>query len=54
MLIVGQHGTPLQIIDLGETSIDEGTFDEYIDELRESYVAEKVCRGAIDMHKSPF
>lgn len=35
------HGTPLQIIDLGETEIDEETFNEYIEEMKESYTADK-------------
>ncbi|KAI0051384.1 DUF862-domain-containing protein [Auriscalpium vulgare] len=35
------HGRPLQIIDMGETEIDEGTFDEYILEMREHYTADK-------------
>ncbi|KIY45654.1 DUF862-domain-containing protein [Fistulina hepatica ATCC 64428] len=35
------HGTPLQILDMGETGIDEETFHEYIEEVREHYTAEK-------------
>ncbi|KAF5360784.1 hypothetical protein D9756_004593 [Leucocoprinus leucothites] len=35
------HGQPLQIIDMGETGIDEETFSEYIDEMREHYTADK-------------
>lgn len=35
-------GRPLEIHDLGETEIDEGTYWEYIDEMRGHYTAEKV------------
>ncbi|KAF9019182.1 DUF862-domain-containing protein [Hymenopellis radicata] len=35
------HGSPLQIVDLGETAIDQETFLEYIEELREHYTADK-------------
>lgn len=35
------HGQPMQIIDMGETHIDEGTFNEYISGLAEIYSAEK-------------
>ena len=38
-----QHGRPLQIVDMGETSIDEDTFMEYIEEMRDHYTADKVC-----------
>lgn len=41
-----QHGTPLEVCDLGETEIDEATFNEYIDELRDQYTAEKVRAAA--------
>lgn len=27
---------------MGETAIDEATFDEYLDEMREHYTADKV------------
>lgn len=37
-----KHGAPLQILDMGRTSIDENTFDDYITELREHYTADKV------------
>lgn len=37
-----QHGQPLQIIDMGETAIDEETFNEYLEEMREHYTADKV------------
>ncbi|KAG9119258.1 hypothetical protein FRC07_005783, partial [Ceratobasidium sp. 392] len=36
-----QHGQPLQIIDFGETAIDEDTFNEYLTEIREHYTADK-------------
>ncbi|KAJ3777931.1 PPPDE putative peptidase domain-containing protein [Lentinula raphanica] len=35
------HGNPLHIVDLGTTSIDEETFNEYLDEMREHYTADK-------------
>ncbi|THV03884.1 DUF862-domain-containing protein [Dendrothele bispora CBS 962.96] len=34
------HGQPLQIVDLGETSIDEDTFNEYLDDIKSQYTAE--------------
>ena len=37
-----QLGAPLQIIDLGETAIDEETFDDYLHDIRQHYTAEKV------------
>ena len=37
-----QHGAPLEILDMGETSLDEDTFDEYLSELKEHYTADKV------------
>ncbi|KAG9102103.1 hypothetical protein FRC06_002319 [Ceratobasidium sp. 370] len=36
------HGQPLQMIDFGETAIDEDTFNEYLSEIREHYTADKV------------
>ncbi|KAJ3574479.1 hypothetical protein NP233_g1745 [Leucocoprinus birnbaumii] len=36
------HGQPLQVIDMGETGIDEETFQEYLDSMREHYTADKV------------
>ena len=39
----GQHGQPLQIIDMGETALDEELFEEYLTEMREHYTADKVC-----------
>ena len=39
-----QHGRPLQIVDVGETAIDRETFDEYLQEMRVLYTADKVSR----------
>ncbi|KII86619.1 hypothetical protein PLICRDRAFT_113667 [Plicaturopsis crispa FD-325 SS-3] len=35
------HGAPLQVVDMGETALDEETFDEYLNEMREHYTADK-------------
>ncbi|GJE88311.1 PPPDE putative peptidase domain-containing protein [Phanerochaete sordida] len=35
------HGTPLHVIDMGETAIDEETFEDYLNEMREHYTADK-------------
>ncbi|KAF9219270.1 DUF862-domain-containing protein [Gyrodon lividus] len=35
------HGSPLRIIDIGETAIDEETFEEYLNQMRENYTADK-------------
>ncbi|KAJ7147552.1 PPPDE putative peptidase domain-containing protein [Mycena crocata] len=35
------HGQPLQVVDLGETEIDESTWEEYLEEMREHYTADK-------------
>ncbi|KAJ1303148.1 hypothetical protein OPQ81_011349 [Rhizoctonia solani] len=35
------HGQPLQIIDFGETAIDEETFNDYLNEISEHYTADK-------------
>ncbi|KAI0688322.1 DUF862-domain-containing protein [Cytidiella melzeri] len=35
------HGQPLQVVDMGETAIDEATFHEFLDEMREHYTADK-------------
>ncbi|KDQ25439.1 hypothetical protein PLEOSDRAFT_1057725 [Pleurotus ostreatus PC15] len=35
------HGTPLRVIDMGETSLDEATWNEYLDDMREHYTADK-------------
>jgi hypothetical protein len=43
------HGQPLQIFDLGETGIDQDTFNEYLEEMREQYTADKV-RCAMTLH----
>ncbi|KAH9047716.1 DUF862-domain-containing protein [Lactarius hengduanensis] len=37
------HGQPLQILDMGETALDEEVFEEYLGEMREHYTADKVC-----------
>ena len=34
----------MQVLDMGETSIDEETFLEYLEEMRSHYTADKVCR----------
>lgn len=39
---VKQHGSSLQINDMGETAIDEETFEEYLTIMRETYTANKV------------
>ncbi|KAI8986183.1 DUF862-domain-containing protein [Trametes punicea] len=38
---MSHHGRPLHIIDVGETSIDEETFNEYLAEMRNHYTADK-------------
>ena len=43
----GQHGQPQQILDMGETALDEEVFEEYLTEMREHYTADKVCRKAL-------
>ncbi|KAF9778668.1 PPPDE putative peptidase domain-containing protein [Thelephora terrestris] len=35
------HGQPLQVLDMGETALDEDTFDEYLVEMMNHYTAEK-------------
>ncbi|KDR82390.1 hypothetical protein GALMADRAFT_237672 [Galerina marginata CBS 339.88] len=35
------HGQPLQVVDLGETAIDEETFNDYLQEIREHYTTDK-------------
>ncbi|KAF9046669.1 PPPDE putative peptidase domain-containing protein [Panaeolus papilionaceus] len=35
------HGQPLQVIDMGETALDEETFTEYLAEMRQHYTADK-------------
>ncbi|KAG7088268.1 hypothetical protein E1B28_012282 [Marasmius oreades] len=35
------HGSPVQIVDLGTTDIDQDTFNEYLAEIKEHYTAEK-------------
>jgi hypothetical protein len=41
-LTFGQHGQPASILDMGETAIDEQIFEEYLEEMREHYTADKV------------
>ncbi|KAL1950630.1 hypothetical protein VTO73DRAFT_5754 [Trametes versicolor] len=38
---MSHHGRPLQIVDMGETAIDEETFNEYLEEMRQHYTADK-------------
>ncbi|CDO71680.1 hypothetical protein BN946_scf184915.g24 [Trametes cinnabarina] len=38
---MSHHGKPLHIIDMGETAIDEETFNEYLAEMRNHYTADK-------------
>ncbi|KAF8583356.1 DUF862-domain-containing protein [Ramaria rubella] len=35
------HGTPIHVIDIGETAIDQETFEQYLSEIREHYTADK-------------
>lgn len=35
------HGSPLQEIDMGETALDQETFNDYIQDLRSHYTADK-------------
>ncbi|PCH40280.1 DUF862-domain-containing protein [Wolfiporia cocos MD-104 SS10] len=35
------HGKPLQIVDMGETALDQDTFNEYLTEMRQHYTADK-------------
>ncbi|CAA7269060.1 unnamed protein product [Cyclocybe aegerita] len=42
------HGQPLQVFDMGETSLDEDTFNEYLQEMRDHYTADKVSTSFID------
>ena len=34
----------MQIINMGETALDEDTFNEYLEEMKEHYTADKVSR----------
>ena len=36
-----QHGRPMQILDMGETAIDQETFEEYLAEISDLYTADK-------------
>jgi len=42
------HGQPLQVVDLGETALDQETWEEYLEEMREHYTADKVRSGALN------
>lgn len=42
LIAVLQNEELVQIIDMGETAIDEETFDEYLDQMRDRYTADKV------------
>jgi hypothetical protein len=42
-LTYSQHGQPQQILDMGETALDEQIFEEYLAEMRGHYTADKVC-----------
>ena len=35
----------MQIVDMGETALDEETFQQYIAEIREHYTADKVSKS---------
>ncbi|KAI5122453.1 hypothetical protein M0805_008764 [Coniferiporia weirii] len=35
------HGRPLQVVDMGETAIDEDTFNDYLQEMNAVYTADK-------------
>ncbi|KAH9002673.1 DUF862-domain-containing protein [Lactarius hatsudake] len=37
------HGQPLQVLDMGETALDEEVFEEYLAEMKDHYTADKVC-----------
>ncbi|KIK57138.1 hypothetical protein GYMLUDRAFT_75661 [Collybiopsis luxurians FD-317 M1] len=48
------HGTPLRIVDIGTTDIDEETFNEYLAEMREHYTADKVRSINNSLFPSPY
>ncbi|KAH8114642.1 DUF862-domain-containing protein [Phellopilus nigrolimitatus] len=35
------HGKPLQVVDMGETAIDEDTFNDYLQEMNDVYTVDK-------------
>ena len=37
-----QHGSPIWIVDMGGTAIDEDTFNDYLAAMREQYIAVEV------------
>lgn len=41
-MMVEQHGPPLHKLPMGDTQLDEETFNEYLDGLRDHYRADKV------------
>ncbi|KAI0279227.1 PUL domain-containing protein [Russula aff. rugulosa BPL654] len=47
------HGQPLQVIDMGETALDEEIFEEYLAEMRDHYTADKVHLPS-DFLSTPF
>ncbi|KAJ3516963.1 hypothetical protein NLJ89_g788 [Agrocybe chaxingu] len=42
------HGQPLQILDMGETSLGEDIFNEYLQEMTDHYTADKVSSSFVD------
>ncbi|KAK7048237.1 PPPDE putative peptidase domain-containing protein [Favolaschia claudopus] len=39
------HGQPLQVVPLGETAIDEATWEEYLQDLKDHYTARRSVRS---------
>lgn len=37
-----KHGQPVQVLDMGETALDQETFNDYLTEMRTHYTADKV------------
>jgi len=35
LIVLYQHGAPMQVVNMGETALDEDTFNEYIEEMKE-------------------
>ena len=50
----GQHGQPAQVIDIGETALDEQIFEEYLAEMRDHYTADKVCGNTFAFRRCPL
>lgn len=42
------HGKPLHVIDIGETALDEETFNEYLLEISKHFTADKVCTAILE------